>query len=142
MDGWVTNLELRPGSYATTGKPILALVDQQTLHVVGYFEETKIPRIHVGDAVRVHIIGEQQLLAGHVQGIAAAIEDRELQGGPNLLANVNPTFNWVRLAQRIPVRIQLDSIPTDLQLIMGRTVTVDIVEGASTGPRTLAQGPR
>ena len=139
VDGWVTNFDLRPGAYATTGRPILALVDQGTLRIVGYFEETKIPRIHVGDPVQVRIIGEGQVLAGRVQGIAAAIEDRELQGSSNLLANPNPTFNWVRLAQRIPVRIQLDAVPPDVQLIMGRTVTVDVAPAAAAASR-LAQG--
>jgi RND family efflux transporter MFP subunit len=126
VDGWVTNFELRPGSYATAGRPLVAVVDRHSLHVVGYFEETKIPRIHVGDAAHVRMIGEVGVLSGHVQGIAAAIDDRERQGSSNLLANVNPTFNWVRIAQRIPVRIELDDVPQDVQLIMGRTATVEI----------------
>jgi RND family efflux transporter MFP subunit len=128
VDGWVTNLELRPGTYATTGHPVMALVDKESIHVLGYFEETKIARVHVGDAVRVRLIGEPQALTGHVDSIAAGIEDRERSPSSNLLANVNPTFNWVRLAQRIPVRVRLDQPPADQRLIMGRTATVDIVE--------------
>ncbi|HEX6704091.1 MAG TPA: HlyD family secretion protein [Albitalea sp.] len=138
VDGWVTNLDLRPGAYAIAGRPALAVVDKQSLHIVGYFEETKIARIRVGDAVRVRMIGESKGLKGHVDSIAAGIEDRERQGSSNLLANVNPTFNWVRLAQRIPVRVALDAVPADTRLIMGRTVTVDVVEGAR--PSVLAQG--
>jgi RND family efflux transporter MFP subunit len=137
VDGWVTNFELRPGSYATAGRPLLALVDSRSLHAVGYFEETKVPRIHVGDAVHVRMLGDTQVLAGHVQGIAAAIEDRERQGSSNLLANVNPTFNWVRLAQRIPVRIQLDEVPPDAQLIMGRTATIDVLGNPPSTATTL-----
>jgi RND family efflux transporter MFP subunit len=130
VDGWVTNFDLRPGTYAVTGRPVLAIVDRQSIHVMGYFEETKIPRVHVGDRVQVRLMGERTPLAGHVDSIAAGIEDRDRQQSSNLLANVNPTFNWVRLAQRIPVRVQLDEPPADARLIMGRTATVSVVEGA------------
>lgn len=147
VDGWVTNFDVRPGSYATAGRPVLALVDSQSLHAVGYFEETKVPRIRIGDAVRVRMLGDTHVLTGRVQGIAAAIEDRERQGSSTLLANVNPTFNWVRLAQRIPVRVQFDAIPPEAQLIMGRTATIDVV-GPATAPTAppssarMAQGER
>src|SRR4029453_8179088 len=127
VDGWVTNLDLRPGAYAATGRPVLALIDKGSIHVLGYFEETKIARVHVGDAVRVRLIGETQPLYGHVDSVAAGIEDRERSPSSNLLANVNPTFNWVRLAQRIPVRVRLDTLPDDQRLIMGRTASVDIM---------------
>jgi multidrug resistance efflux pump len=129
VDGWVTNLDLRPGTYATTGKPVLAVIDKESIHVLGYFEETKIARVQVGDAVRVRLIGETQSLQGRVDSIAAGIEDRERGPSSNLLANVNPTFNWVRLAQRIPVRIRLDELPEDRRLIVGRTASVDVVAG-------------
>ena len=128
VDGWVTNLDLRPGAYATAGKSALALVDQHSLHVLGYFEETKVGRIHVGAPVRVRLMGDTQILRGHVESIAAGIEDRERTPSSNLLANVNPTFNWVRLAQRIPVRVELDGVPADSRLIMGRTATVEVLE--------------
>ncbi|MDB5859948.1 MAG: Efflux transporter periplasmic adaptor subunit [Ramlibacter sp.] len=140
IDGWVTNLDLRPGAYATAGRAILVVVDQQSLHVVGYFEETKISRIHVGDPVQVRMVGDDRVLAGRVQGIAAGIDDRERQGSSNLLANVNPTFNWVRLAQRIPVRVQLDAVPPDLRLIMGRTASVDVLEAGAPATGPVAQG--
>jgi len=71
VDGWVTNLELRPGTYATAGRPTFALVDRRSIHVLGYFEETKIARIKVGDQVRVRLVGETQELDGHVDSIAA-----------------------------------------------------------------------
>ncbi len=143
VDGWVTNLDLRPGAYATAGRPVLALVDRNSLHVQGYFEETKLGRIHVGAPVRVRMIGETQWLEGHVDSIAAGIEDRERNGSTNLLANVNPTFNWVRLAQRIPVRVQLDRVPSDTRLIMGRTATVEVIEGPHEDASiAMAQGER
>jgi RND family efflux transporter MFP subunit len=140
VDGWVTNLDLRPGAYATAGRPVFALVDQDSLHVQGYFEETKLGRIRVGAPVRVRMIGETQWLDGHVDSIAAGIEDRERSGSSNLLANVNPTFNWVRLAQRIPVRVQLDHVPPDARLIMGRTATVEVVEAPRGKDVSVAKG--
>jgi multidrug resistance efflux pump len=127
VNGYITNFELRPGNYATAGRPIFALVDSDSLHVDGYFEETKLPRIHVGDRVSVRLMGESQLLYGHVESIAGGIEDRERGPSSNLLSNVNPTFNWVRLAQRVPVRVALDKLPPDVRLIAGRTATVSIL---------------
>ncbi|MEE3624238.1 HlyD family secretion protein [Nitrospirillum sp. BR 11752] len=127
VNGYITNFDLRPGDYVTAGKAVTALVDSDSLHVQGYFEETKLGRIHVGDTVTVRLMGDPRAFTGHVESIAAAIEDRERTDGSNLLANVNPTFSWVRLAQRIPVRVILDHPPADLRLIPGRTATVAVV---------------
>jgi len=124
VNGIVTNLELRPGNYLTAGRQGLALVDSDSLHVDGYFEETKLPRLHEGDRVSVRLMGESQLLYGRVQSIAPAIFDRERTPTGDLVANINPTFSWVRLAQRVPVRIKLDPGPLDVRLIAGRTATV------------------
>jgi multidrug resistance efflux pump len=117
-------LELRAGDYFTAGREALALVDADSLYVDGYFEETKLPRIQVGDRVSVQLMGESRILRGRVQSIAAAIGDRERTPTGDLVANINPTFTWVRLAQRVPVRIVLDSVPADVRLIAGRTATV------------------
>jgi multidrug resistance efflux pump len=124
VNGVVTNLELRPGDYLTAGRQALALVDSDSLHVEGYFEETNLGRIHLGDRVSVRLMGESQLVYGRVESIAAAIEDRERTPTGNLVANINPTFSWVRLAQRIPVRVRLDAVETDVRLIAGRTATI------------------
>lgn len=124
VNGIVTNLELRPGDYLTTGRQALALVDSDSLHVEGYFEETMLRHIQVGDRVSVRLMGESQLVYGCVDSIAPAIEDRERTPSGNLLANINPTFSWVRLAQRIPVRISLDTHESGVRLIAGRTATV------------------
>ncbi|PTQ10876.1 efflux transporter periplasmic adaptor subunit [Sphingomonas oleivorans] len=129
VTGRVANLVLRPGDYATAGHPVLALIDAQTIHIVGYFEEPKIARIHMGDPVRVKLMGEKRPIIGHVQSIAGGIEDRERAEGESLLANVNPTFSWVRLAQRIPVRIAIDRTPPGMRLIAGRTATVEVLPG-------------
>ncbi len=114
----------------TTGKAVMALVDSATLRVEGYFEETKLPRIHIGDPVRVQLMGEPRVLTGHVESIAAGIADRERSDSSDLLANINPTFNWVRLAQRIPVRVKLDAVPAGVQLVVGRTATVAVSRAA------------
>ena len=126
VNGIVTNVELQPGDYATAGHQVLALVDTDAVYVDGYFEETKLPQIRVGDRARVHLMGLDTDLRGTVESIAAAIEDRERGASSANVANVNPTFSWVRLAQRIPVRIKLDDVPPDLLLVAGRTATVSI----------------
>lgn len=125
VNGTVTNLALRPGDYVAAGHPVLALVDADSLRVEGYFEETKLPRIHEGDAVAIRLMGQSPVLTGHVQSIASAIEDRE-RSGTGLVANINPSFTWVRLAQRVPVRIELDAVPEGVRLVAGLTATVEV----------------
>jgi multidrug resistance efflux pump len=127
VDGSVSNMDLRPGTYLSPGKGVLALVDTDTLHVEGYFEETKLSRIHVGDPVNVQLMGASRALRGRVESIETGIEDRDRGEGANLLANVNPTFNWVRLAQRVPVRVALEYIPANGDLVAGRTATVEVI---------------
>jgi multidrug resistance efflux pump len=134
--GIVTNLRLRPGDYVSAGTAVIALVDSATLHVDGYFEETKLPHIHPGDPVRIRLMGETAVARGHVESLAGGIADRERSEGSGLLANVNPTFSWVRLAQRVPVRIAVDAVPEGVELIPGRTATVAV--GADV-PRGIAQ---
>ena len=124
VNGVVTNLELRPGNYLTTGRQALALVDSDSLHVDGYFEETMLLHIRAGDRVSVRLMGESRLVYGRVESIAPAIDDRERTPTGNLVANINPTFSWVRLAQRVPVRIKLDPGETEVRLIAGRTATI------------------
>lgn len=125
-DGFITNLLLRRGDYVNAGTAVMALVDSNSFYLSGYFEETKLPRIHPGDKATIRLMGHEQPLEGHVSGIASGIVDRERGSSPNLLANVNPTFNWVRLAQRIPVRIEIDKVPDGIKLVAGQTATVVI----------------
>jgi RND family efflux transporter MFP subunit len=127
VNGIVTNMELRPGTYLSAGKGVMALIDSDTVRVEGYFEETKLPRIHLGDAVNVRLLGGKHVLQGRVESVAAGIEDRDRSAGATLLANVNPTFNWVRLAQRVPVRIALDHAER-AQLVAGSTATVEVLD--------------
>jgi len=136
VNGLVTNFDMRPGNFIDAGKPVFALIDTDSLHIDAYFEETKLPRIEVGAPARVHLMGESTLIDGHVESIAGGIADRERQQGSDLLANVNPTFSWVRLAQRVPVRIALDRVPLGMRLVTGRTATVEILPGhrVAAGP--------
>src|SRR5689334_2290329 len=132
VNGLVTNFDMRPGDYVDAGKPLFALIDSDSFRVEGYFEETKLPRIKVSDPARVYLIGESAVIEGHVESIAGGIADRERQGSADLLANVNPTFSWVRLAQRVPVRIALDHVPADVRLVTGRTATVVVLSPVPT----------
>ncbi|MCA6106172.1 HlyD family secretion protein [Bradyrhizobium sp. CNPSo 4026] len=138
VNGDVTNFDLRPGSYLPAGRGIMALIETDTVRVEGYFEETKLARIHVGDAADVRLMGAS-ILRGKVDSIARGIEDRERSSGASMLANINPTFSWVRLAQRIPVRIKLDVNDNADELIVGRTVTVQIdsVTGFTAGATSM-----
>ncbi|MEJ0018761.1 MAG: HlyD family secretion protein [Acetobacteraceae bacterium] len=130
VNGIVANFGMRPGDYVTAGNSVFALIDTDSIYVAGYFEETKLPAIREGDRVRVHLMGEAATIEGHVQSIAGGIADRELSASTSLLANVTPTFSWVRLAQRVPVRIALDHVPQGVRLISGRTATVVVTPGA------------
>ena len=139
VDGIVTNLDLREGAYATASHPVMALVDRKTFYVEGYFEETKLPGIQVGDKVEVTLMGTRQPIGGHVESFAEGIADRDRSTGANMLPNVNPTFNWVRLAQRIPVRIALDPVPANVRLVAGQTATVKVLP--ATAPATASAAP-
>jgi multidrug resistance efflux pump len=129
VNGMVTNFELQPGDYAIRGEQTFALIDTDTLRIEGYFEETKLRNIQVNNAVVIRLMGEKKDMYGHVVSIAGGIYDRERNPSPNQLPNINPTFNWVRLAQRIPVRISLDCVPDGIRLVSGRTATVKIMQG-------------
>jgi len=131
VSGTITNLDLHPGDYVAAGQQALALVDDGSIRVEGYFEETKLPQIRIGQRARVLLMGDAAPMEGHVDGIAAGISDTERSNTGNLLPNVNPTFTWVRLAQRIPVRIKLDRVPAGTRLIAGRTATVTILQQAA-----------
>jgi multidrug resistance efflux pump len=127
VNGVLTNLYLRPGDYVTASQPIAALVDTDSFYVDGYFEETKLPRIHPGDRAEIELMGTREVLTGKVLGIAGGVFDRQRTVGRDLLPNITPTFTWVRLAQRIPVRVGLESVPPSIRLVAGRTATVTIL---------------
>lgn len=126
VDGYIANLDLYPGDYATAGSARMALVDAHSFWVYGYFEETKIPGVQVGQRVEVRLLAGSVVLQGHVESIASGIADRDNPTSSNLLADVNPVFTWVRLAQRVPVRVALDHVPEGTHLAAGMTCTVTI----------------
>jgi RND family efflux transporter MFP subunit len=123
VDGFVTNLSVHRGDYARAGEAKLAVVDENSYWIYGYFEETKLPHIRVGDPAELQLMSGERL-EGHVESIARAIYDRDNPQSRELVADVNPTFNWVRLAQRVPVRIHIDKVPEGLTLSAGMTATV------------------
>ncbi|WP_434677917.1 MULTISPECIES: efflux RND transporter periplasmic adaptor subunit [unclassified Pseudomonas] len=123
VDGYVTNLNVHRGDYARIGDAKMAVVDMNSFWVYGFFEETKLPRVQVGDPAEMQLMSGQ-VLTGQVESIARGIYDRDNPESRELIADVNPTFNWVRLAQRVPVRIHLDPVPDNVLLAAGITCTV------------------
>jgi len=124
--GRINDRTVRVGDYVSAGKPVMALLDTASFRVDGYFEETRLRGVGPGQPVAIRLMGEDVALQGHVESIAAGIEDRYRTDGTRLLPNVTPAFDWVRLAQRIPVRIRIDAVPAGVQLIAGRTATVTV----------------
>ncbi|MEQ7918045.1 HlyD family secretion protein [Xanthomonas sp. WHRI 1810A] len=123
VDGYVTNLNVHRGDYARIGEAKMAVVDMHSFWVYGFFEETKLPHVNIGDPVDMQLMSGE-VMKGHVESIARAIYDRDNPESRELIADVNPTFNWVRLAQRVPVRIHLDQVPAGVVLAAGITCTV------------------
>ncbi|MGJ4859522.1 efflux RND transporter periplasmic adaptor subunit [Labrys sp. KB_33_2] len=131
VDGIVTNLGIHPGDFLAAGVQAVALVDTASLRIEGYFEETKLRQVAIGDQARVRLMGDDAEITGRVESIAAAIADDQRGDTGNLLPKVVPTFSWVRLAQRIPVRIRITPVPAGIRLISGRTATVEIIPASA-----------
>ena len=131
VNGFVTNLNLAKGTFASQGKPVMALIDSDSYRVEAYFEETKIPHIKFGASAEIHLMNGSPALQGTVLGIARGITDQDNKDGPELLSSINPTFTWVRLAQRVPVRIHLTQVPPGVLISAGMTCTVVIKESAA-----------
>jgi multidrug resistance efflux pump len=126
VNGYVTNLLAQLGDYANVGQNVISLVDADSFWIDGYFEETNLDRIQVGDPAEVKLMGYHQIIRGHVGSIARGINVPNAQPNGEGLAQVNPIFTWVRLAQRIPVRIHVDHVPKGVVLATGETATVEI----------------
>ena len=136
VDGYVTNLRLRPGDYATAGVTKVAVLDAASFWITGYFEETKIRQIRVGDQAHIMLMGFDQPVTGHVESLGRGIQNSNDAPGHLGLPNVAATFSWVRLAQRIPVRIKIDRAPSGVELAAGMTATVEILASdAEAGTR-------
>ena len=126
VDGYVTNLLTQLGDYATIGQRIIAVVDANSFWIDGYFEETSLEKIHESDPATIKLMGYSQVVHGHVGGVARGVNVPNAQPDQAGLASVNPIFTWVRLAQRVPVRILIDQVPEDIRLVAGITATVQI----------------
>ncbi len=129
VDGYVTNLLAQAGDYVDVGANTISLVDAGSFWIDGYFEETSLAPIRVGDGARIKLMGYDPVLRGHVTGITRAISVANAQPNEQGVATVNPIFTWVRLAQRIPVRIHIDEVPPSIVLVAGMTATVEIDVG-------------
>jgi multidrug resistance efflux pump len=126
VDGYVTNLLTQIGDFATVGQRTVAIVDANSFWVDGYFEETSLGKIHGGDPANIKLMGYSQVIHGHVDGLSRGINVPNAQPDQAGLASVNPIFTWVRLAQRVPVRIHIDQVPDGVRLVAGITATVQI----------------
>jgi multidrug resistance efflux pump len=144
-DGYVTNLLAQLGDYVNVGVNTISVVDANSFWVDGYFEETNVAPIRVGDPAQIKLMGYTQIVRGHVDSIARAINVSNAQPNNQGVATVNPIFTWVRLAQRIPVRVHIDEVPPGVVLAAGMTATVDIEDRASApdkSPQTPMSGVR
>jgi len=129
VDGYVSNINFQIGSQASAGHPILALVDENSYWVFGFFREDAIPQVEVGDKAMVTLLSYPDTpLSGKVESIAWGIAHSDGNPGNNLLPSVKPVFQWIRLAQRIPVRIKLDKLPENVKLRFGLTASVMILK--------------
>ncbi|HEX7815003.1 efflux RND transporter periplasmic adaptor subunit [Dyella sp.] len=126
VDGYVTHLRLRRGDYALAGRADIALLDAHSFWITGYFEETKLHGIRPGAPAQVRLMGFDTTLHAHVASIGRGITDTNEQPDALGLPNVEPTFSWVRLAQRIPVRIQIDEVPANIVLAAGMTCSIEV----------------
>lgn len=128
VDGWVTNLLVQLGDYANTGVNVLSVVDANSFWVDAYFEEPQLARIREGAPVRMKLMGYDELMLGEVESVARGINVGNARPDQLGLAIVNPIFTWVRLAQRVPVRVRLSHVPEGVRLVAGLTVTVEVGE--------------
>jgi len=129
VDGYVTNLLMRVGDFARAGTPNLSVIDEHSYWIDAYFEETKLANIHVGDPVAATLLGFQTPIGGRIESITGGISAANAANSTQGLPNVDPIFTWVRLAQRIPVRIKIEQIPPEVTLVAGMTCSVSVVGG-------------
>jgi multidrug resistance efflux pump len=133
VNGYITNLLLRPGDYAQAGVSNISIVDTDSFWVDGYFEETKLAQICIGDRAEVKLMGYAAPIIGHVTTITRGVSVSNAAAGAQGLPNVDPVYTWVRLAQRVPVRIAIDSVPPGIPLVSGMTGTVTLRDSRSHG---------
>jgi multidrug resistance efflux pump len=130
VNGWVSDLILQQGGFARAGQPAVTIVNADSFWMVGYFEETQLPRIRAGDSAQMVLMAYPgRAVRGHVGGFGPGINVADAAPGVQGLPKVNPVFDWVRLAQRIPIRVELDDVPCPIVLSAGMTATISIQDG-------------
>ncbi|SEN94775.1 HlyD family secretion protein [Bradyrhizobium sp. OK095] len=136
VDGYVTNLLLRAGDYAVTGISNISVIDSNSFWIDGYFEETKMAGVCIGDRAEAQLVGYAKPILGHVKTVTRGISVSNAAVGTQGLPNVDPIYTWVRLAQRVPVRVAIDTVPPDVPLVSGMTATVTIREPSASDRQT------
>jgi multidrug resistance efflux pump len=134
VNGYVTNLQVQLGDFVTVGQKSISLVNADSFWVDAYFEETLLRGIHEGDLATIKLMGHSEVVRGHVESFARGIDVPNARPDTSGLASVNPIFTWVRLAQRVPVRIYLDDVPSGVRLVAGLTATVQVDPGSAKQP--------
>ena len=126
VDGKIATVNINEGDYVQPGSAVLAEVDFSSIWIEGAFPETVIDRIRPGDKAQVYLMANTDLVyQGHVQSISSAINSKELPN-PGIISQLPQVFDWVRLAENVPVNIQLDSPANPDIFIPGLSATVDI----------------
>ncbi|RXT35433.1 biotin/lipoyl-binding protein [Bradyrhizobium betae] len=136
VDGYVTNLLLRAGDYAVTGISNISVIDSNSFWIDGYFEETKMAGVCIGDRAEAQLVGYDKPILGHVKTVTRGISVSNAATGTQGLPNVDPIYTWVRLAQRVPVRVAIDTVPPDVPLVSGMTATVTIRQPSASDRQT------
>jgi multidrug resistance efflux pump len=134
VNGYVTNLLMRVGDFAHEGTANISVTDSDSYWIDGYFEETKMARICIGDRVEAKLMGYGEPITGHVATVTRGIGVSNAAAGVQGLPNVDPIYTWVRLAQRVPVRIAIDKVPPGIPLVAGMTATVTVVDAGVDRP--------
>jgi len=142
VNGIVTNLLLREGDYAHQGATTVSVIDTDSYWVDGYFEETKLARLCVGDRAEAKLMGYSAPIIGHIATVTLGVSVSNAAASTQGLPNVDPVYTWVRLAQRVPVRIAIDNVPPGVPLVSGLTATVTIRDGKDGENETLLQRVR
>jgi multidrug resistance efflux pump len=142
VNGYVTNLLMRVGDFARAGPSNISVIDADSFWIDGYFEETKLAGICVGDRAGAKLMGYSKPIIGHVATITRGISVSNSAAGSQGLPNVDPVYTWVRLAQRVPVRIAIDQVPQGVPLVSGMTTTVTVRAAAKTDHQSWLDGVR
>jgi len=128
-NGYITNLNLRAGSQVVANTPVVALIDEDSFWIEGYFKETDLVGVESNNKALVTLMMHNDtVLEGRIKSIGFGIAKQDGSTGNDLLPNVNPNFQWIRLAQRIPIKVELDTVPEDLQLRVGMTASIKIIK--------------